>query len=81
MDPRPHTGYVPVICPLSNGCTYQVPYRYGVYQVVTYIVEINICDHGSGDPACKRCMKLIDSYLSGGDDSDSRFLIASKAIK
>lgn len=81
MDPRTRNGSVPVICPLSNGRTYQVPYRYASYQGRTYIVEINICDNGSADPACKRCMQLIDSYLSGEDVSDSRFLIASKARK
>lgn len=81
MDPRTHIGYVSVVCPLSNGRAFKVPYRYGVYEGVTYPVEINICDAGSADPDCKRCMELVSSYLTGGDASDSRFSIACNARK
>lgn len=81
MDPRPHTGYVQVSCPKSSGSYYSVPYGYALDGMKRIPFAVNICDHGCADSDCKRCMQIVASYLSGGSDSDSRFLIANSETK
>ena len=79
MDPRTFSDYVLVRCPFSNGASFKVPYRYGIYQETIYPVELNVCEHGSANPVCKACSSLVLAYLLGKDCSDSRFLIETRA--
>lgn len=81
MDPRIYTGFVRVVCPESNGKPFDVPYTYGIHEGKQYPLSVSICDNGSGDEKCIRCRELVASYLTGGEASDSRFLIASREIK
>lgn len=81
MDPRPHTGYVHVTCPKSHGSSFDVPYGYALDGMKRIPFAVNICDHGCADFVCKRCMQIVSSYLTGGSDSDSRFLIDISATK